>query len=77
MGGFNTPLASETIKKMMFSAFEVMDFKINKDDKNEINSCYDADLLADIFTVFIKNFAGEKRSSEEVIKEIKTMLKSD
>lgn len=74
MSEFKTPLASETIKDLIFKSLPVLNIELNTQEINLIKSNYDADKLFSAL-VLLQKFTIEKKSKKELENELHNILK--
>jgi len=75
MSEFKTPLASETIKDLIFKSLRVLNIKLNSQEINLIKSNYNADKLFSAL-VMLQKFTIEKKTKRELENELHNILKN-
>jgi len=73
MSTFKTPLASETIKELIFKSLPILNLKLNSDELNLIRNNYNADSLFEAL-VMMQKHTIDKKSEKEIVSELYNIL---
>lgn len=64
MSQFNSPLATETLKKVILSTYPILDIKLEDKYLIKINDCYSEDKLLKVYLEILQSYKESLESQE-------------
>jgi len=72
MPKFHEPLASETIKQLIFNASDILHIALDKETVELISNCYDTDKLYEVQLLLLTS--NDRKKSVDLKKDIQHVL---